>query len=271
MTRAVENAVEGRLADRHLVVTGAGTGIGRAIAQRLWAEGARLTLLARSSKRLAETEHLCTEQRPGGQDALGSESCDIRERDRLDESLSLAVERRGPLHAVIANAGIGGANMDGPEDRFEELVATNLTGTYNTFRAAQPLLADGSTGARHLVAISSILGRIGVPAYTGYCASKTGILGLVRALAAELAPEQIQVNAICPGWVDTQMARDGIDGIAAAVGKTHEEAYEMAMGAVPLGRMSEPEDVAGLVAWLVSKDARGVTGQSLDMNGGAWM
>jgi NAD(P)-dependent dehydrogenase (short-subunit alcohol dehydrogenase family) len=171
----------------------------------------------------------------------------------------------------VANAGVGGANMDGPEDRFEELVGTNLTGTYNSFRAAQSHLAKSGNGPRHLLAISSILARIGVPAYTGYCASKTGILGLVRALAAELAPEEVQVNAICPGWVDTQMARDGVQGLAEATDQTYDEAYAMAMSAVPLGRMSNPEDVAGTVSWLLSADARGVTGQSLDVNGGAWM
>ena len=176
----------------------------------------------------------------------------------------------------MANAGIGGPN--GPasasepesEDRFDELVATNLTGSYNSVRAVLPLLAPGP-GARHILMMSSILARIGVPGYTGYCASKAGLLGLTRALAAELAPENIQVNAICPGWVDTVMAREGIEGIALATGLDLEEARAEAMRAVPMGRMSQPEDVAGLVCWLLSADACGVTGQGIDMNGGAFM
>ena len=110
-----------------------------------------------------------------------------------------------------------------------------------------------------------------MPAYTGYCASKAGLLGLVRSLAAELAPENVQVNAICPGWVDTDMAWDGLDGIAEASGGTREDAYRNAMREVPLGRMSQPDDIAGTVAWLLSPDARGVTGQAIDQNGGAWM
>jgi NAD(P)-dependent dehydrogenase (short-subunit alcohol dehydrogenase family) len=117
----------------------------------------------------------------------------------------------------------------------------------------------------------SILARIGVPGYTGYCASKAGLLGLVRALAMELAPREVQVNAVCPGWVDTDMAWEGIDGMAAGLGTTRAEALAAAMADVPLGRMSRPEDVAGLVSWLLSPDARGVTGQALDMNNGAWM
>ena len=96
--------------------------------------------------------------------------------------------------------------------------------------------------------ISSILARIAVPFYTGYSASKAGLLGLVRSLAAELAPEHVQVNAICPGWIDTDMAWSGLD----AMPGTREESFTEAMKAVPLGRMGQPEDVAGTVAWLLS-------------------
>jgi NAD(P)-dependent dehydrogenase (short-subunit alcohol dehydrogenase family) len=130
-------------------------------------------------------------------------------------------------------------------------------------------LAPGPV-ARHIVVISSILARIAVPGPTGYSASKAGLLGLVRSLAAELAPENVQVNAICPGWVDTQMAWSGLDAMAEASGGTREDAYRDAMQDVPLGRMGQPEDIAGTVAWLLSSDARGVTGQAIDQNGGAW-
>ena len=265
------NPVPNRHQDQHVVVTGAGTGIGRAVAERLWAEGARLTLLARDAARLEETAAACRARRAGGARDLGVASCDVRERASLDAALDAAVGERGALFAFVANAGIGGPNEDGPDDRFSDLVATNLTGTYHSFRAAEARLAPRSDGARHLLAISSILARFGVPGYTGYCASKAGLLGLVRALAHELAEDEVQVNVICPGWVDTQMARDGIQGMADGLGKTYEEAHAMAMSQVPLGRMSAPEDIAGMVSWLLSADARGVTGQGLDMNGGAWM
>jgi NAD(P)-dependent dehydrogenase (short-subunit alcohol dehydrogenase family) len=121
------------------------------------------------------------------------------------------------------------------------------------------------------VVVSSILARIGVPGYTGYSASKAGLLGLVRSLAAELAPAGVHVNAVCPGWVDTDMAWQGIDALASSTGGTREDAYRLAMEAVPLGRMARPEEIAGTVAWLLSPDARGVTGQAIDHNGGAWM
>lgn len=267
----MNNAVQDRYAGKHIVVTGAGTGIGRAIAHRLWSEGAKLTLLARNAQRLEVVAGECLALRSAAPDEIGFAPCDIRERGDLDRLLAEAAGTRGKLHGLVANAGVGGANMDGAEDRFDELVSINLVGTYNSFRAAQQQLADAASGARHLIAISSILARIGVPAYTGYCASKTGILGLVRALSAELAEEEVQVNTICPGWVDTQMARDGVQGMADAMGLSYDEAHATAMSAVPLGRMSQPEDIAGMVAWLMSADARGVTGQSLDMNGGAWL
>lgn len=230
----------------HVAVTGAGTGIGRAIASRLVAEGARVSVLARDVSRL---------------DVGEAHACDIRD----PVAVETVFDRIGPLDALVANAGIGGPNEPGPGDRFEDLVATNLTGTYWCVRAAQ------RRGARHVVVIASILARIGVPGYTGYCASKAGLLGLVRAFAAELGPEGVQVNAICPGWVDTDMAWEGIDGFAEAIGGTREEAYAEAMKAVPLGGMSEPEDIAGTVRWLLSPDARGVTGQAIDQNGGAFM
>ena len=236
-----------RLEGKHVVVTGAGTGIGRAVAQRLAAEGARLTLLARDAARLRDVA-------PGAT----TRACDIRDREQVLTAFD------EPLDALVANAGIGGANDPGDGDRFDDIVATNLYGTYWCARAAEPLLADGG----RIVVTSSILARIGVAGYTGYCASKAGLLGLVRSLAAELAPRRIQVNAICPGWVNTDMAWQGLDAFD---GMTREEAFASAMQEVPLRRMSEPAEIAGTVAWLLSDDALGVTGQAIDHNNGAFM
>lgn len=256
-----------RFDGQHVLVTGAGTGIGRAVALRLAGEGARLSLLARDIGRLRATSQAI--QGEGGHAALVL-SGDIRERNTVDRRFAEAVEKQGPLFALVANSGIGGPNSPGAQDRFDDLVLTNLTGTYNCARAAQRHFAPGP-GARHLVVMSSVLARIGVAGYTGYCASKTGLLGLVRALAHELAPDNVQVNAVLPGWVATDMAREGLEGMARAMHTTIENARAVALQSVPLGRMAEPEDVAGLVAWLLSPDARGVTGQAIDMNNGAFM
>ena len=255
-----------RFRGRHVVVTGGGVGIGKAIAERLAAEGATLSVLARDLERL---ERVAGELGAQGQSVLAAR-CDIRNRAEVDDVVAALADDLGPIHALVAVSGIGGPNDDGPDDRFDDIVQTNLAGTYYTVRAALRHLADGPE-ARHIVVVSSILARIAVPGYTGYSASKAGLLGLVRSLAAELAPRNVQVNAICPGWVDTDMAWQGLDGLAEAIGGTRDDAYREAMQEVPLGRMSRPEDIAGTVAWLLSPDARGVTGQAIDQNGGAWM
>jgi len=249
---------------KHVVVTGAGTGIGRAIALRLAREGAALTLVARGRERLEATAASI-----GG--PVRVEPCDVRQRRRVEKSMTRAAGALGPIHALVAASGIGGPNGADDEggDRFDDIVQTNVNGTYYCVRAMLEHLAPGPD-ARHIVVLSSILARIAVPRYTGYSASKAGLLGLVRSFAAELAPRGVQVNAICPGWVDTDMAWLGLDAAAEASGGTREDAYRDAMTHVPLGRMSQPEDVAGTVAWLLSPDARNVTGQAIDQNGGAW-
>lgn len=232
-----------RFAGKHVVVTGAGTGIGAAIASRLREEGATVTGIARDVERV----------RPSVDRAL---ACDIRDRAQV-ESAFAQLER--PLYALVANAGIGGENHPGPDDRFEDIVQTNLLGTYWTIRGALAL------GVERIVVTSSILARIGVPNYTAYCASKTALLGLVRSFAAELAPA-VSINALCPGWVATEMSWSGLDEMG-----DRDEVYAQAMSHVPMGRMSEPAEIAGTVAWLLSEEARMVTGQAIDHNGGAWM
>jgi NAD(P)-dependent dehydrogenase (short-subunit alcohol dehydrogenase family) len=245
---------------RHVVVTGGGKGIGRAIAERLAAEGAILSLLAPNVEELEEVA-----ERVGGD----AHFCDVRDRDGVASAFAAAAGARGPIHGLVANSGVGGPNADGPDDRFAEIVQTNLFGTYWCIRAALRHL-DAGPEERHVVVIASILARIAVPGYTGYSASKAGLLGLVRSFSAELAPNAVQVNAICPGWVETDMAWQGIDAIADATGMSREDAVAEALREVPLGRMGQPEDIAGTVRWLLSPDARGITGQAIDQNGGAW-
>ncbi len=255
-----------RQKDRHVVVTGASAGIGEAIARRLAAEGARVSLVARRDAELARVE-------AGIREAGGRARpfvADTTDAAAVDAAFAAAVDAHGPVHALVHAAGVGGPNAPGEGDRFDLLVRTNVYGTYNCLRSAEARLADGPA-RRDLVVIASILARFGVPGYTGYCASKAALLGMVKAFALELAGRNVQVNAICPGWVDTAMAWEGIDGMAAAMGVTRDEAFRIAMQAVPLGKMSKPQEIAGLVAFLLSEDAVGVTGQALDQNNGAWM
>ena len=156
-------SLEPFLAGKHVAVTGAGSGIGRAIAERLARHGAALSLFGRRAERLAETARAA--ERLGAARVAGL-SLDVRDRAACERAFAAAASERGPCFALVANAGIGGPNAPGPGDRFDELVATNLTGVYNCARAAERHLAPGPE-PRHLLFMSSILGRIGVPGYSG--------------------------------------------------------------------------------------------------------
>ena len=122
---------------------------------------------------------------------------------------------------------------------------------------------------KQIIITSSVLARLGVANYSAYCASKSGLLGLMRSWAIQYAPENILVNAICPGWVDTDMAQEGLQGIAQGIGISKEAFFDIAMQSVPLKKMSEPKEIAGLVSFLLQQVS--MTGQAIDMNGGAVM
>ena len=183
--------------------------------------------------------------------------------------MARAAKALGGLDVLVNNAGVGGPNacaFDGPE-RWDDVVRPNLDGVFFTSRAALKHLPDGG----RIVNISSVLGRFGVPGYTAYCASKHGVIGLTKALALELAPRDITVNAICPGWVDTDMAADGLQLMADGMGLELEEARRQAMAMVPLGRILQPDEIGDLVVYLASHGARGMTGQAISHCGGQVM
>jgi len=242
------------------LISGAGSGIGRAIAQKLSFEDHNCILLGRTADTLAETLSLL---QPAGHRLV---IADIRDK----ESLKRSAKQIGdvPIDGLIANSGIGGENHWGENDRWADIIETNLTGTYNFVNTFLPNLLKAQ-GDRHIVITSSVLARLGVANYSAYCASKAGLLGLMRSWAVQYAPQNILVNAICPGWVDTDMAQQGLQGIADGIGITKQEFYDIAMQSVPLRRMSQPDEVAGLVSYLVSQ--RSITGQALDINCGSVM
>ena len=151
--------------------------------------------------------------------------------------------------------------------RWRRIIDTNLIGTYLVTREALPLMRAGG----RVINMSSVLGRFGVPGYTAYCASKHGFIGFTRALALELAPRGITVNALCPGWVETGMSLEGMTLGAAATGTTYDEFRRRALDAVPLKRIIQPEEVAGLVRFLVSPTADAITGQTYNICGGQVM
>ncbi len=224
---------------RVALVTGGTRGIGLAIATRLAAEDCQVIVAART---------------PPAHCAFTFHRCDVADAEAVT-ALFAGLPR---LDVLVNNAGVAGTNaLDGDDALWHAIIASNLHGTYHCCKAALPLLPDG-TG--RIVNIASVLGLRGVPDQTAYCAAKHGVVGLTRALALALAPRGITVNALCPGWVDTDMARQRF----AELGIT---AAQAAQG-VPTGRITTPDEIADTVAWLVRPEARNITGHALPIEGG---
>ena len=249
---------------KFVLITGAGTGIGRSIALTLADQGFSLILCGRNLENLEETKTQLKNP-----ENHTTHSCDIRKIGDVQSSLDKT--NTESLYGLVANAGVGGENTFGEKDRWREIIETNLTGTYQTVQECLPYLKNDAASYKKVVILSSILARLGVPGYSAYCASKAGLLGLTRSLAAEHSGDKILINALCPGWVNTKMAREGIEGFAEALNITKEEAYQEAMKPVPLGKMSEPEEIAQFVGYLLSEKQTSLTGQTIDINNGALM
>lgn len=252
--------LEGQVA----LVTGGGKGIGREIALALSGRGARVLVTGRGERALGE---VVGEIVHGGGHARHLAG-DVRDPTHVRAAVARAIETWGRLDVAVANAGITGTTPMGGEggvERARAIFDTNLLGTYLLFDAALAAMR----GPGRLVAISSVLGKFGVSGQAAYCASKAGLHGLVRAVAAEVGPRGVTCNAVCPGWVDTAMARARIEEIAAEASKTYEAAREEAAAGAPLGRFVEPEEVARVVAFLCSRDADAMTGQAFSVCGGA--
>lgn len=241
------------------VVTGAATGIGRAVSGRLIEAGFRVVGIGRRLEALR-----------GARRSLSAREHEfvIREADVRDEqALARALEGIGPVRAVVANAGIvRQARLDADDARevWREVLATNLDGVFNTLHAAAPLLSD----CARVVVVSSGLGKLGRAAFGAYAASKHGVLGLVKCVAKELAPRKITVNAVCPGWVDTDMARADLERFARDDAADVRDAEARVLAGIPLGRFVDPSEVASLVGWLVSDEAAAVTGEAFNISGG---
>jgi NAD(P)-dependent dehydrogenase (short-subunit alcohol dehydrogenase family) len=243
------------------LITGSGSGIGAAIAIELSKQGHTCFLLGRKEVNLKST---LSKLNGGLHQIMIGDITDKQSLLKLAKAHSELI-----LDGIIANAGVGGENNFGEDDRWDEIVNTNLTGTYLTVQSFLPALKKSKNNFGQIIITASVLARLGVANYSAYCASKAGLLGLMRSWAVQYATENILVNAICPGWVNTDMAQQGLQGIADGIGISKSEFYDIAMQSVPLKKMSEPNEIAHLVQYLLSQTS--ITGQVLDINGGAVM
>lgn len=253
----------GALAGRHAVVTGAGRGIGAAIALALAAQGARLTLLGRKAATLEETAR----QLPPGT-ATTTLTCDVADEQQVADAIARAREALGPVGILVNNAGqaYSAPLLKTDLATWRRLLDVNLTGAFLCTRACLPDMIAAGHG--RIVNVASIAGLTGAPYITAYCASKHAVIGLTRALARELAPRDITVNAVCPGYTDTDIVRDALANIRTKTGRSEAEALAALTAANPQGRLIAPEEVAHAVLWLCLPGTQSVTGQSIALAGG---
>jgi ketoreductase len=250
---------------RVALVTGGGRGIGRAIAKAI---GGPDTLVAVAARTAADIDTTVGELQRLGGSAVGIQM-DVADERSVAVGIRKLRDTGTHVDLLVNNAGVGGGEpVEGSDTaRWRRTIDVNLTGMYLVTRETLPLMREGG----RIVNQSSVLGRFGVPGYTAYCASKHGVIGFTRALALELAPRRITVNALCPGWVDTEMAAEGMRQGADATGRTFEVFRERALGAVPIKRIIQPEEVAELVRFLTSPAAAAITGQTYNICGGQTM
>jgi NAD(P)-dependent dehydrogenase (short-subunit alcohol dehydrogenase family) len=252
---------------RRAVVTGAGRGIGRSIALALAAAGADVAVSARST---AEIEHLAEELRALGRRALAV-TCDVTDPAQVVHMAEAALVGLGGVDILVNNAGGATSHkfLDHPDELWHQMLALNLTSVYYVSKAIVPHMVARRAG--RVITVASIASKTGARYIAAYTAAKHGVLGLTRALAAELVSYNITVNAICPGYVDTPMTDGSVANIVRRTGMSAAQARETLEKTSPQNRLIDPEEVAALAVYLAQDSARGITGQAINIDGGAVM
>lgn len=249
------------LQGRHAVVTGAGSGIGRATAELLALNGAQVTLVGRHVGRLEETADRIGE-------AAFAAPGDVTDFDALEAALDAGRDRFGPIDILVNNA--GGASsapfLKTDAGALREMLALNLEAPAQAMR----LVLDGMLARRHgrIVNVASTAGLKGYAYVSAYVAAKHGLVGLTRAAALEVAAKGVTVNAVCPGFTDTELVARSVEAIVAKTGRTGDEARAALAAGNPQGRLITPDEVAETIVWLCGDAASGVNGAAIPVAGG---
>lgn len=259
------NADERYLDGRHAIVTGGGRGIGAAVAAALAQRGANVTVMGRTTATLKSSAAALRERYGVSANAV---ECNVADEESVARAFTLAGKEHGDAYVLVNNAGGGEAARftEMKRDLWDRTLAVNLTGTFLcTSRVLPAMLA---AGAGRIVNIASTAALLGYRTMSAYCAAKHGVLGLTRALALETAARGVTVNAVCPGYTDTELARTAIRNIMAARNVKEDEALTMLLKSIPQKRLTTPAEVASAVAWLCAPDSAAVTGIALPVAGG---
>lgn len=249
--------------EQHAIVTGGGTGIGSAIAIALADAGAKVTVMGR---RAAPLEAVCD-----GRASMQALPCDVTDDTSVASAFAQAAASFGSINILVNNAGAAPTapfHKLSTED-WRQVMALNLDGVFNCIQAALPGMREQARG--RIVNIASTAAQKGYAYVSAYCAAKHGVLGLTRALALETATQGITVNAICPGYTDTDIIREGIRNIVEKTGRSEEQALAQFTDTNPQGRLIQPEEVAQTALWLCSEHASSITGQAISVSGGEVM
>lgn len=261
MSDSTHNSCAGALHGRHAMVTGGGQGIGAAIARQLLAQGASVTVLGRKTAALQTVVALAPER-------CHAVSADVADAEQLATAFAQAVARFGAIDILVNNAGqaVSAPLMKTDQAMWNNMFAVNVTGTLLCIQQVVPQMRASGWG--RIVNVASTAGLTGYPYVSAYCATKHAVLGLTKSLALELATQGITVNAVCPGYTDTDIVRSAIDRIVQTTGRSQEQALGELVRGNPQQRLVQPQEVADTVLWLCGAGATAITGQAIAVAGG---